>query len=109
VVAASMRVVAGRGGPSATRRYAGHQCSAGSTGWAETAALIGALRCVVTVDTGVAHLAGALGADVHLALHMEPTPYWKVGAVDSPWYPSVRVYQGCRWASVVARIAAALG
>jgi hypothetical protein len=77
--------------------------------WAETAALIGALRCVVTVDTGVAHLAGGLGADVHLALHMEPAPYWKVGGVDSPWYPSVRVYQGCRWASVVARIAAALG
>ena len=64
---------------------------------------MGALRCVVTVDTGVAHLAGALGADVH------PTPYWKVGGGDSPWYPSVRVYQGCRWASVVARIAAALG
>ena len=77
--------------------------------WAETAALIGALRCVVTVDTGVAHLAGALGADVHLALHMEPTPYWKVGGVDSPWYPSVRVYQGHRWAAVVARIAAELG
>jgi Glycosyltransferase family 9 (heptosyltransferase) len=77
--------------------------------WAEAAALVGALRCVVCVDTGVAHLAGALGADVHLALHMEPTPYWKVGGVDSPWYPRVRVYQGRHWAPVIARIAAALG
>jgi hypothetical protein len=66
--------------------------------WAESAALVGALRCIASVDTGVAHLAGGLGADVHLALHMEPTPYWNVGGADSPWYPRTLVYQGEHWA-----------
>ena len=76
--------------------------------WAETAALIMALRAVVCVDTAVAHLSGGLGADVHLACPRKRTLYWRVNGIDSPWYPSVRVYQGHNWSAVVERIAAAL-
>lgn len=77
--------------------------------WAETAALVMACRCVVCVDTGVAHLAGGLGAEVHLALHAEPQPYYAIRGVASPWYRHTRVYKkGAGWPDAVARIAAAL-
>jgi hypothetical protein len=82
-----------------------------SPDWFETAALVKALRCVVAVDTGVSHLAGALGVPLHLALHPEPQLYWCTpGYGDSPWYRGVRVYRSRGdWAPVIARIAAALG
>ena len=79
--------------------------------WAETAALVKALRCVVAVDTGCAHLAGALGVPLHLLLHSEPQPYWNVRGVPSPWYRGVSVHRGkgADWSEAVVRIAAALG
>ena len=79
--------------------------------WAETAALVMALRCIVCVDTGVAHLAGGLGAPVHLLMHHEPTAYFCVRGVPSPWYPHIKVYRGrgSDWSDAVERIAAVLG
>ena len=79
--------------------------------WAETAALVMALRCIVCVDTGVAHLAGGLGAPVHLLMHHEPTAYFCVRGVPSPWYPHIKVYRGkgADWSDAVARITDALG
>ena len=79
--------------------------------WAETAALVKARRCVVAVDTGCAHLAGALGVPLHLLLHSEPQPYWNVRGVPSPWYRGVSVHRGkgADWSEAVARIADALG
>jgi hypothetical protein len=79
--------------------------------WAETAALVMALRCVVCVDTAVAHLAGGLGVDVHLAMHAEPNSYFNVAGVPSPWYRTVTLYRGkgADWSGAIARIAAALG
>jgi hypothetical protein len=79
--------------------------------WFETAALAKACRCVVAVDTGVAHLAGALGVPLHLALHDQPQLYWCItGFGDSPWYRGVKVYRSRGdWAPVIARVTAALG
>jgi hypothetical protein len=79
--------------------------------WSETAALIMACRAIVCVDTAVAHCAGGLGAPVHLLMHNEPTAYFCVRGVASPWYPHFRVYRGkgSDWSEAVARIAAALG
>lgn len=78
--------------------------------WSETAALVKACRAIVTVDTGVVHLAGGLGAPVHLLMHPEPTAYFNVGGVASPWYPHIKVYRGRGgdWSDAVARILAAL-
>ena len=78
--------------------------------WAETAALVAACRAVVSVDTSVAHLAGATGAPVHLlARHPKLTFYGKV-AGQRPWYPRMQVYLkgDAGWSEVVGRVAAAL-
>jgi hypothetical protein len=82
--------------------------------WDDTAALVAVLRCVVTVDTGTAHLAGALGARTLVAPHglpnlrwMTDTPPWQV---RGPWYPSATLYRrrAGTWGDVVARIVADL-
>ncbi len=59
--------------------------------WTDTAALINALDMVVSVDTGVAHMAGAL--DKELILISRYSPYWPWGATGSytPWYPKAKV------------------
>ena len=78
--------------------------------WAETAALVAACRAVVSVDTSVAHLAGATGAPVHLlARHPKLTFYGEV-AGQRPWYPRMQVYLkgDAAWSEVVGRVAAAL-
>ncbi len=59
----------------------------------ETAALICALDLVITSDTSVAHLAGALGAPVWVALHATPDWRWQLDRADSPWYPSMRLFR----------------
>jgi len=60
---------------------------------AATAALIVALDLVVTVDTMVAHLAGALGRPAHVLLQAESDWRWMAGRDDSPWYPSLRLHR----------------
>jgi hypothetical protein len=62
--------------------------------FAETAALIETLDLVISVDTSVAHLAGALGKPCWVLLPAEkPDWRWMTGRTDSPWYPSIRLYR----------------
>ncbi len=63
------------------------------TDYAETAALIEALDLVVTVDTSVAHLAGALGKPVWVLLPHAPDWRWLLERRDSPWYRSARLFR----------------
>jgi hypothetical protein len=65
------------------------------TDFAETAALVSCLDLVITVDTSVAHLAGALGRPTWVLLPYLPDWRWLLDRDDSPWYPSVRL---CRQA-----------
>jgi len=79
---------------------------------ADTAALIEALDLVITVDTSVAHLAGALGKRVWILTCFEACWRWLMERDDSPWYPSARLWRQPRpgdWDSVIAAVAAALG
>jgi tetratricopeptide (TPR) repeat protein len=73
----------------------------------ETAALFEALDLVITVDTSVAHLAGALGRPVWILLPYAPDWRWMLDREDSPWYPTARLYrQGAdrSWAPVIERV-----
>jgi hypothetical protein len=63
------------------------------TDFAETAALIACLDLVITVDTSVAHLAGALGRPTWILLPWTPDYRWLLDRADSPWYPSVRLFR----------------
>jgi tetratricopeptide (TPR) repeat protein len=63
------------------------------TDFAETAALISCLDLVITVDTSVAHLAGALGCPTWILLPYTPDHRWLLDRDDSPWYPSVRLFR----------------
>jgi hypothetical protein len=78
------------------------------TDFADTAAAVVNLDLVVTVDTAVAHLAGALGVPTWMALPSAPDWRWGLGREDSPWYPTVRLFrqeQRGEWDPVFARIA----
>ncbi len=75
----------------------------------DTAALIQSMDLVISIDTAVAHLAGALARPVWIMLAFNPDWRWLLGRGDSPWYPTTRLFRqaGWRdWDSVVARIAA---
>ena len=79
--------------------------------FADTAALLKNLDLVITVDTSVAHLAGALGVPAWVALPFDPDWRWLLGREDSPWYPSLRLFRQSRpadWDGVFERMAAAL-
>ena len=81
------------------------------TDFAETAALIATLDLVVTVDTSVAHLAGALGVPVWVMLAHVPDWRWLLHRDDSPWYASARLFRQDSpgdWQGVVGRVAKAL-
>ncbi|WP_428534973.1 tetratricopeptide repeat protein [Rhodopila sp.] len=74
------------------------------TDYAETAALIDALDLVITADTSVAHLAGALGKPVWILLPHAPDWRWLQARSDSPWYRSARLFRqpkAADWASVL--------
>ncbi len=60
---------------------------------AETAALVSCLDLVITVDTSVAHLAGALGRPTWILLPWTPDFRWLLDREDSPWYPTVRLFR----------------
>jgi ADP-heptose:LPS heptosyltransferase len=79
--------------------------------YADTAALISLLDLVVTIDTSVAHLAGALGVPVWIMLQHSADWRWLLDRDDSPWYPTARLFRQRRagdWDGVVARVARAL-
>jgi ADP-heptose:LPS heptosyltransferase len=62
---------------------------------------------VISVDTSVAHLAGALGKPVILMLKRESGNFWLLQREDSPWYPSMRIARQTdpgNWGSVVRRV-----
>jgi hypothetical protein len=70
----------------------------------DTAALVACLDLVVTVDTAVAHLAGALGKPVWLLTPFAPDWRWLLERADSPWYPTMRLFRQRDprdWGSVV--------
>ena len=82
------------------------------TDFGQTAALIETLDLVLSVDTAVAHLAGALGKPCWLLLRASGEWRWQHGREDSPWYPSLTIFRQRApgdWEGVVARVAAALG
>lgn len=81
------------------------------TDFADTAAVIANLDLVITVDTSVAHMAGALGKPVWTLLSAVPDWRWLLERADSPWYPTMRLFrQKSRgdWAEVMERVAAKL-
>jgi hypothetical protein len=61
--------------------------------FAETAALVSCLDLVITVDTSVAHLAGALGRPTWILLPYTPDFRWLLDRDDSPWYPGARLFR----------------
>jgi tetratricopeptide (TPR) repeat protein len=75
--------------------------------FADTAALLESLDMVVTVDTAVAHLAGAMGKIVWVLLPFFPDWRWMLDREDSPWYPTLRLFRQPAvgdWVSPMARI-----
>ena len=79
--------------------------------FAETAAVIRNMDLVVSVDTAVAHLAGALGHQVWTLLPFMPDWRWLFDRDDSPWYPSMRLFRqktAGDWPGVIKRLSAAI-
>ncbi|HYH42733.1 MAG TPA: glycosyltransferase family 9 protein, partial [Burkholderiales bacterium] len=78
---------------------------------ADTAALIQTLDLVISVDSAVAHLAGALGRPVWALCPLRADWRWQIEGRDAPWYASARVFRPQRtakWAPVIASVAEAL-
>jgi len=77
--------------------------------FAETAAIVENLDLVITVDTALAHLAGALGKPVWTLLPFAADWRWMRGRADTPWYPAMRLFRqdvAGDWAGVMARVCA---
>ncbi len=80
----------------------------GPDAFVDTAALMANLDLIVTCDTSVAHLAGALGRPVWIALRNVSEWRWMADRADSPWYPAVRLFrcrEGDDWTALYAEIA----
>ncbi len=78
------------------------------TDFADTAAVIGELDLVITVDTAVAHLAGAMAKPLWVLLSHIQDWRWMRGRVDSPWYPTARLFRQPQigdWDTVIAHVA----
>ncbi|PQV52987.1 tetratricopeptide repeat protein [Paraburkholderia sp. BL21I4N1] len=81
--------------------------SARLTTFAATAALIERLDLVISVDTAVAHLAGALGKPAWIALPYTPDWRWQLNRSDSPWYPGTRLFRQAKrndWSDAIASL-----
>jgi hypothetical protein len=94
-----------------------HRCggiidfSHGLRDFADTAAVIAQLDLVITVDTAVAHLAGAMGKPVWLLLPRVPDFRWLMDRTTSPWYPTARLFRKHAmdtWEGVITEAATAL-
>jgi len=81
------------------------------TDFADAAGLVACLDLVISVDTSIAHLAGALGKPVWILLPLVADWRWLQGRQDSPWYRSARLFRQAsrgNWADVIKRVAVAL-
>lgn len=77
------------------------------TNFNETAALIDCLDLVITVDTSIAHLAGAMGKRVWLLLSDNADWRWFVDIESSPWYPTIKIFRqelAGDWSRVLKRV-----
>lgn len=77
--------------------------------FSDTAYALSAMDLLITVDTAVAHLAGAMGIPTMLLLAAIPDFRWLMGRDDSPWYPNMRLYRQTRlgdWECVIRRLLA---
>ena len=89
----------------------GARLDQGGGAFLDTAAAMQSLDLVVTSDTAIAHLAGALGVRVWLALGRVPEWRWMLSGETSPWYPSMRLFRqrtAGDWSEVFARMAGEL-
>jgi tetratricopeptide (TPR) repeat protein len=85
----------------------GDEFDAGGDAFLDTAAVMKVCDLVITSDTAVAHLAGALAAPTWVALKRVPDWRWMLDRSDSPWYPTMRLFRQSRrgdWASVFSEI-----
>jgi tetratricopeptide (TPR) repeat protein len=85
----------------------GQDCDSGRDAFVDTSAIMSCLDLIITSDTSIAHLAGALGRPVWLALKHVPHWLWMLDRTDSPWYPTMTLYrQEVRddWTSVFSAI-----
>jgi ADP-heptose:LPS heptosyltransferase len=79
--------------------------------FADTAALITMMDMVITIDTSVAHLSGALGKPTWVMLPQYPDWRWMLKRDDSPWYPSAKLFRQSgrgQWRDLISRVAAEL-
>lgn len=79
--------------------------------FSDTAAVIQELDLVISVDTAVAHLAGALGKPIWVLIPFASDWRWMLEREDSPWYPTMRLFRQPKpgdWASVIRRVAGEL-
>lgn len=73
----------------------------------DTAAILGGLDLLLTIDSSVAHLAGAMGCPVWMLLPHRCDWRWEINRNDSPWYPSMHLFrqaEGEFWPDVMARV-----
>jgi hypothetical protein len=82
-----------------------------SSSWLETATLLETLDGLVSVDTGLAHLSGALGLPTYVLLPYSPDWRWGLGSAHTPWYPSatlIRQKNPNDWCTVIDQLASLL-
>lgn len=81
--------------------------SSGLVDFFETAGAIANLDLVITIDSAVAHLAGAMGKETWLLLPRNPDWRWQLKREDSPWYPTMRIFrqqEAGKWQDVFTRV-----
>lgn len=79
--------------------------------WFDTAALLSSLDGLVSVDTGIAHLAGAMGLPTYVLLPYSPDWRWGLSGDKTSWYPTARLARQpapCDWEGAISRLAALL-
>ena len=77
----------------------------------DTMAILRHVERLVTIDTSVAHIAGASGVPTALMLPRAPDWRWLLGREDTPWYPNMRLFRQERaydWSGVVERVSASI-